>query len=715
MSMRLSIMRFLLFALLLSVKTSLFAGDKDFVVDGIRYQITSTSTVEVIHLDYWNNYSGDIVIPDFIEYNETTYSVTSISSGAFRSCTNLTSVTVGDNVITIESMAFSGCSKLTTVILGKGVKTIGDAAFELCSSLPTITIPNSVTSIGGGAFHYCYALVSITIPYGITKIDDYTFNSCTSLTSISIPNSVTYIGDDSFSYCSSLASIELPNSITRFGGTPFWGSGLETVIISSNFSSEIFRECKKLREITLGENVSEIDIMGDIADKIKKITCLAQNPPRIEGSWEIDTLEVPYGNSLKYANAKIWNSSKIIYSKKDGEKYYPIIILATGGTVASINNTDGFEAKEGEFVELKSFGTLTNHPLIMKGTQNISHILLNQGSFTFVPSENHSDNIFSTYDFPLIDVTLSESGTLMDKVNIDDILNIENLKISGDINGTDLLIIRKMENLKLLDLKDAHIVNGGMSYFQKYVTSKNKIGEYFFYNNRKLYTVILPQDITEICNNSFDDNIITISIPKSVRIISESCIGNNGSVHIEDMAAYCTMRFGVTVWPLWRYCNHDLYLNDKKVTDIIIPDDIEEISYYAFQNVNGIQSVIIPKSVTKIGEGAFYCHIDKSVTCLNPIPPEINGGLFREQVYNDAILYVPKGSKTLYWLHPYWENFKNIVELDDSGVNGITIDPSPKSKGVYAINGVKLSADADIIENLPKGIYIINGEKVVIK
>ena len=710
-------MRFLLFALLLSVKTSSFAGDKDFVVDGIRYQITSTSTVEVIHLDYWNNYSGDIVIPDFIEYNETTYSVTSISSGAFRSCTNLTSVTVGDNVITIESMAFSGCSKLTTVTLGKGVKTIGDAAFELCSSLPTITIPNSVTSIGGGAFHYCYALVSITIPYGITKIDDYTFNSCRSLTSISIPNSVTYIGDDSFSYCSSLASIELPNSITRFGGTPFWGSGLETVNISSNFSSEIFRECKKLREITLGENVSEIDIMGDIADKIKKITCLAQNPPRIEGSWEIDTLEVPYGNSLKYANAKIWNSSKIIYSKKDGEKYYPIIILATGGTVASINNTDGFEAKEGEFVELKSFGTLTNHPLIMKGTQNISHILLNQGSFTFVPSENHSDNIISTYDFPLIDVTLSESGTLMDKVNIDDILNIENLKISGDINGTDLLIIRKMENLKLLDLKDAHIVNGGMSYYNNYVTSKNKIGNEFFSQKYKLYSVILPQDITEICEHAFGwcSELRTISIPKTVKkmygSIFPSCVKMN-SVHIEDLAAYCSIKFSQYVW---KDHERDMYLNDKKIVDLKIPEGLESISSYAFCSLNGLNSLVIPSSVTKIGEDAFYCHIDKSVTCLNPIPPEINGGLFREQVYNDAILYVPKGSKTLYWLHPYWENFKNIVELDESGVNDITVDPSPKSKGIYTIDGVKLSANADNIENLPKGIYIINGEKVIIK
>ena len=106
----------------------------------------------------------------------------------------------------------------------------------------------------------------------------------------------------------------------------------------------------------------------------------------------------------------------------------------------------------------------------------------------------------------------------------------------------------------------------------------------------------------------------------------------------------------------------------------------------------------------------------------NPIPPHIEyipysstRGAFDFEVEKEAVLYVPKGCKTIYWLHPLWENFKNIVELDDSGVNGITIDPSPKSKGVYTIDGVKLSADTDNIENLPKGIYIINGEKVIIK
>ena len=183
------------------------------------------------------------------------------------------------------------------------------------------------------------------------------------------------------------------------------------------------------------------------------------------------------------------------------------------------------------------------------------------------------------------------------------------------------------------------------------------------------------------------------------------------SVHIEDLAAYCSINLG----QVWKYKEHDMYLNDKKIVDLIIPEEVQSINGGAFYYLYGLNSLVIPSGVTKIGEYAFYCPIKESVICLNTTPPEINRSTFDETTYENTTLYVPKGSKTLYWLHPYWENFKNIVELDDSGVNDITVDPSPKSKSVYSINGVKLSANADNIENLRKGIYIINGEKVVIK
>lgn len=117
-----SVFASVLLAIAMTVKAS------DFVVDGIRYNIISENTVEVIG----NNYTGDISIPDIVAYNNKTYRVTIIGQNAFQSCSGLTSVTIPESVT-----------------------TIGSCAFYICSSLTSITIPESVTSIGEGAFWHC--------------------------------------------------------------------------------------------------------------------------------------------------------------------------------------------------------------------------------------------------------------------------------------------------------------------------------------------------------------------------------------------------------------------------------------------------------------------------------------------------------------------------------------------------------------------------------
>ena len=71
--------------------------------------------------------------------------------GLFMGDTNLTNITIPNNVRVIGDFSFSG-SGLTSVTIGNGVTSIGGNAFSYCSSLTGVTIPNSVTSIGLSAF-----------------------------------------------------------------------------------------------------------------------------------------------------------------------------------------------------------------------------------------------------------------------------------------------------------------------------------------------------------------------------------------------------------------------------------------------------------------------------------------------------------------------------------------------------------------------------------
>ena len=93
--------------------------------------------------------------------------VTSIGSGAFRGCGNLTSVTISAGVKTIGDSAFYGCSGLTEVTIPEGVTEIGSQAFSSCSKLTTVAIPASVESIGYNAFNSCSNLTDVT--YGGTQ------------------------------------------------------------------------------------------------------------------------------------------------------------------------------------------------------------------------------------------------------------------------------------------------------------------------------------------------------------------------------------------------------------------------------------------------------------------------------------------------------------------------------------------------------------------
>ena len=167
----------------------------EFTLDGITYKGLSSGMAEVTGA---SQETSSLTIPESVDFNGTTYRVTSIVDGAFQKN-----------------------SAIETVVLPSSITSIGQFAFGACTNLKIIVIPNSVTEIGDAAFYGCSSLVSIIIPDKIKRLGDNLFWGCAKLTDVTIPESVTTIGAETFRECLTLASLTLPSSIKEIGRYAF--------------------------------------------------------------------------------------------------------------------------------------------------------------------------------------------------------------------------------------------------------------------------------------------------------------------------------------------------------------------------------------------------------------------------------------------------------------------------------------------------------------
>ena len=344
--------------LALVATTALWA--ENFSVGGIYYNILTKNEVSVTYRgeysdSYYDEYSGEVTIPETVTYDGATYNVASIGDSAFVGCTSLTSVTIPNSVTSIGNYAFYH-SSLTSVTIPNSVTSIGDLAFSYTSLtypvynahcfaylpmsfkgayaipegikhitggafcdrhyLTSITIPNSVTSIGNWAFA-ASALTSIFIPNSVTSIGESAFHCCSSLASVSIGNSVTTIGRDAFHYCFSLTSLTIPNSVTSIGGSAFSEcSSLTSVSIGNSVTSiggGAFLECSSLTSVSIGNSVTNI---GDCAfaacSSLASITCDATTPPTMYSETFLGVSKsipvyIPCGTISAYNTAQYWD------------------------------------------------------------------------------------------------------------------------------------------------------------------------------------------------------------------------------------------------------------------------------------------------------------------------------------------------------------------------------------------------------------------------
>lgn len=209
--------------------TSLSSSAYDFEVDGIYYNIISMSNLEVgVTHKYESNpsnytnssYSGKVVIPEKVNYNNRTFTVTSILPYAMGGgeTKNVTTVELPSSITEIKDGAFYGCVNLSYITIPEKVKIICTKAF-MGTGIEELIIPDEIEKIEKGAFNNCGQLKRVIIGKNVSEIGIDAFYNCRSLlevfyTSPTRPS----IGNNAFRYVHSSMEQYVPSvSVYRFG------------------------------------------------------------------------------------------------------------------------------------------------------------------------------------------------------------------------------------------------------------------------------------------------------------------------------------------------------------------------------------------------------------------------------------------------------------------------------------------------------------------
>lgn len=225
-------------------------------------------------------------------------------------------------------------------------------------------------------------------------------------------------------------------------------------------------------------------------------------------------------------------------------------------------------------------------------------------------------------------IELLKPGTLGNFINRDEMYSISKLTIKGDINGTDINMLRDMSGndmycqetpgiLSELDLNEAHIVSGGSPYMivnDDYMlyTSDDTISMYMFWKCIRLRKIVLPKDVKTIGKYAFSfcENLKSVEIPEGVSLLDEYAFQT------------CFELESVRIPSSVKKINPFAFFYCVKLTSIELSEGVDSIGHQAFSFTAQTEQYF-PSSVRYIAPLVFYgtpvqsWNIDENNACYS--------------------------------------------------------------------------------------------------
>lgn len=624
-----------------------------------------------------NEYRGDAVIPETITFEGTDYTVTEINDKVFYKNYYLRSISLPNTILRIGDNAFEGCEnfgKNSTIILPSSLTYLGKAAFK-SSGINAIQIPGTVQEISDEAFMGCTNLRAANIGYGTTEIGASAFNFCLQLHTIVIPSSVETINNFAFTNCQALKSLNL-EGVRRIGTQAFKLTALSSIILSDDLDfigDQSFYGCK-FGTISLPNSLTTIYDHAFANNELLTEIYMPQNLTIVgkeifSGCSKLTRVVAPVRFKPNYSqwfasefNGMCWYDNDVSISE-DGIIYsgnYSRLVFVprgyTGDLDIPLSTTciGAYAAYQCEGIshmnlptsieEIEPYAFYYAKGLFTADLPNIKYIgqqAFYNSSLQYLSINENVDSIGYNAFYGLSDFIFP-------------------LGISSDAMNNSFCGLYKFacsNNFNYEKAVNKSIPGGTMSHYPVFYDETDIVEDGMIFNSSK-------NIIKYASRNSINENY---TIPESI-----TEIGDNA----------------------FRYCDN--------LSTLIIPEGMKSIGKNAFVNCT-LKSLHIPASITSIGSGAFYSGYYNTKTDIyyNTAAP-ISGdkSIFSNQEYNNSTLYIPKGASGKFLLISPWMYFRNIQEIDFSGIDGVESDECGDAPvEYYNLQGIR-------VENPSSGFYI---------
>lgn len=590
----------------------------------------------------------------------------SVGNKAFKSNSNLTSITITPRVVELCNDVFCSCDSLETVNFETrengdeidGLYSIGESVFE-GTAIKNLVLPESLYEAAGAAFSSMPVLQSIDMSKTHLKtIEEYLFVADTNLTEVVLPEKITSIGQ--YAFCrTGITHFTFPKSVTEIGDYAFYHSAIEEITVPStvkaigegafaetkslrdakilskikNLPDVIFSGCPNLETVKLPTGLTSI---GEGAFHACRRLSLESLPDTIvtigPDAFSESKVDFALPQSLKTLGESAFNSSSIksaVFIQPDctiGDSAFSNAFSLTNVVLpANLTEIPKFCFKDTPITGIE----------LPDGLKKIGAYAFQRSSIKSIDFPKSLTSI-DKYAFNCCNA-LTEANLSDTNVTVIDSYSFYECKTLSTITLPDTLTTINDSAFYKCPITSAEILNKNINL---YYLKQSRIG-FTDYDKKNALTITGYADTaaqTYAKDNGFKFNAIGYYDEFNTEVPNEGTIGTakwfidgtelhiSGSGAIEKAEFYSpyedkevlytfshiiedkgitklVVEDGITALPDNLFA--DPKFDQSTLTEVSLPDTLKSIGSYTFADSN-IKSIVIPDSVTSIGDFAFY-------------------------------------------------------------------------------------------------------------